>query len=48
MTYAVIAPDHPDVAGFIAGSEKQACEEYISKAGKQSDQDRTADDKEKT
>ena len=48
MTYCVIAPDHPHVQDFIQDSEKQACEDYISASAKQSDQDRTAADKEKT
>jgi len=48
MTYAVIAPDHPDVHDFIEGSESDSCLAYIKKANSQSDQDRTADDKEKT
>ncbi len=48
MTYAVIAPDHPDVEKFIEDSERASCEAYIKKASQQSDQDRTADDKEKT
>ncbi len=48
MTYAVIAPDHPDVKHFISHENKTICEEYIIKANRQSDQDRTADDKEKT
>jgi leucyl-tRNA synthetase len=48
MTYCVIAPDHPDVAQFIAVENEAQCNEYISASNKQSDQDRTADDKEKT
>jgi len=48
MTYCVIAPDHPDVGLFIEESEKKSCEAYIAASNKQSDQDRTADDKEKT
>lgn len=48
MTYAVIAPDHADVGKFISEENRIECEAYISKANKQSDQDRTADDKEKT
>lgn len=48
MTYAVIAPDHPSVQDFIADENRADCEAYIDKANKQSDQDRTADDKEKT
>ena len=30
MTYAVIAPDHPDVADFIAENEKKECEEKLA------------------
>ena len=48
MTYAVIAPDHPDVHDFIESTHSQDCLAYIKKANSQSDQDRTADDKEKT
>jgi len=48
MTYAVLAPDHGDVAAFITDENKQACEDYILEASKKSDQDRTQDDKEKT
>jgi len=48
MTYAVIAPDHLDVHDFITESESRVCLEYVKKANNQSDQDRTADDKEKT
>ena len=48
MTYAVIAPDHPQVGDFITSENRQDCESYIKTASQQSDQDRTADDKEKT
>lgn len=48
MTYAVIAPDHPSVEDFITQENREACESYIKTASQQSDQDRTADDKEKT
>ena len=48
MTYCVIAPDHKDVGQFISENNKAECEAYIKKSGQQSDQDRTADDKEKT
>ena len=48
MTYAVIAPDHPQVGDFITDENKISCEVYIKKASQQSDQDRTADGKEKT
>lgn len=48
MTYAVIAPDHPNVEDFITDENKAECEEYIKKASQQSDQDRTSDDKEKS
>lgn len=48
MTYAVIAPDHPDVHNFIEDSHSEESLAYIKKANSQSDQDRTADDKEKT
>lgn len=48
MTYAVIAPDHPDVHDFIEDSHSEKSLAYIKKANSQSDQDRTADDKEKS
>jgi leucyl-tRNA synthetase len=48
MTYAVLAPDHSSVNDFITDENKEACEKYISEANSKSDQDRTADDKEKT
>lgn len=48
MTYSVIAPDHSDVVKFITAEQKVECEAYIKKASQQSDQDRTADGKEKT
>ena len=48
MTYAVLAPDHKDVEVFITEENKAECEAYIEAANKQSDQDRTADNKEKT
>ncbi len=48
MTYAVIAPDHKDVQDFITPENKAASEAYIKKSNNQSDQDRTADGKEKT
>jgi len=48
MTYAVLAPDHKDVEKFITPEQRQACEKYIKEASQKSDQDRTADDKEKT
>ncbi len=48
MTYAVLAPDHPQVNDFITKEQKVNCEKYISNANSKSDQDRTADDKEKT
>ncbi len=48
MTYAVIAPDHPSVQDFITEEQRQECEAYIQKSAQISDQDRTADGKEKT
>ena len=48
MTYAVIAPDHPQVVDFITDEQRTTCESYIKTASQQSDQDRTAEDKEKT
>ncbi len=48
MTYAVLAPDHPQVLDFITPEQKKACLDYIDNSKKKSDQDRTADNKEKT
>jgi len=48
MTYAVLAPDHPQVLDFITPEQKEICLQYIEKSKKKSDQDRTADNKEKT
>jgi leucyl-tRNA synthetase len=48
MTYCVIAPDHADVEDFITPEYKADCQAYIKKSNTQSDQDRTADGKEKT
>ncbi len=48
MTYAVLAPDHKDVNDYITDEYRKECEAYIKKANSMSDQDRTADDKEKT
>lgn len=48
MTYAVLAPDHPHVEDFITPEQRSACEVYIADAKSKSDQDRTADNKEKT
>ena len=48
MTYAVIAPDHPKVFDFITSEQKKSCLEYIDKTKKKSDQDRLAENKQKT
>lgn len=48
MTYAVLAPDHPHVEDFLDSKQKDECLRYIESANKMSDQDRTADNKEKT
>ncbi len=48
MTYAVLAPDHPNVQDFITKEQEKACNEYIETAARKSDQDRTQEDKEKT
>lgn len=48
MTYAVLAPDHPHVDDFITAEQRVVCESYIIAAKNKSDQDRTADNKEKT
>lgn len=48
MTYAVLAPDHPDVEGFITPDHRQKCESYIADVKSKSDQERTQDGSEKT
>lgn len=48
MTYAVLAPDHPKVWDFITPEQIEVCQNYIEESAKKSDQDRTADNKEKT
>lgn len=48
MTYAVLAPDHKDIMDFISPKEEKSCLKYIENSKKKSDQDRTADNKEKT
>ncbi|MDD5769531.1 MAG: leucine--tRNA ligase [Candidatus Gracilibacteria bacterium] len=48
MTYAVLAPDHPQVFDFIIDKQKEICLNYITNSKQKSDQDRTADNKEKT
>lgn len=48
MTYAVMAPDHPNVMDFITDEHKLDCLSYIEASNSKSDQDRTQDDKEKT
>jgi leucyl-tRNA synthetase len=48
MTYAVLAPDHPKVEDFITPEQREVCEKYITDAKSKSDQDRTAENKEKT
>ncbi len=48
MTYAVLAPDHKDVENFITQDRKKECLEYIEKAKRKSDQDRTQANKPKT
>ena len=48
MTYTVIAPDHKDIGNFITPEYEKECKNYIKKSENESDQDRTADNKEKT
>lgn len=48
MTYAVLAPDHPNVMDFITNEQKLDCLTYIEASKSKSDQDRTQDGKEKT
>lgn len=48
MTYAVLAPDHPQVYEFITDDEREQCEQYIEDAKRRSDQERTNEGREKT
>jgi valyl-tRNA synthetase len=48
MTYAVLAPDHPDVNTYITDNYRTISEQYIADSKKKSDQDRTNEWKEKT
>lgn len=48
MTYVVLAPDHPHVQDFITEDQRAECEKYILDSRLKSDQDRTAENKEKT
>jgi hypothetical protein len=48
MAFAVIAPDYKNIEDFITPEQKELCKNYITKASKKSDQDRTQADKEKT
>ncbi len=48
MTYAVLAPDHPNVEVFITPDHRQRCESYIADVKSKSDLDRTQDGSEKT
>ena len=48
MTYAVLAPDHPNVELFITSDHRQRCESYIADVRSKSDLDRTQDGSEKT
>ena len=47
-TFMVLAPEHPLVQEITTLANKQAVEEYIQQAARQSDIDREATDKEKT
>ncbi len=48
MTYAVLAPDHPNVNDFITDDQSGNCLKYITESKNKSDQDRTNEGKEKT
>ena len=48
MTYAVLAPDHPQVMDFITHEQKDACLDYIQKAKNKSAMERTELNKDKT
>ncbi len=48
MTYAVLAPDHPQVWDFITPEQKSFCEAYIAESKSKSDQERTNEGKDKT
>lgn len=48
VTYLVLAPEHPDVPALIKGTEKeQEIQQFIADLQKQSEIERTANDKEK-
>lgn len=48
MTYAVLAPDHPDVQKFITDDYRTICDQYIKNTKAKTDLDRTNEGKEKT
>ncbi|GAP15221.1 leucyl-tRNA synthetase [Longilinea arvoryzae] len=48
VTFMVLAPEHPLVAKITSPAQKAAVEDYIQQAGRQSDIQREAADKEKT
>jgi len=48
VTFVVLAPEHPLVTGLTTEDNRQAVDEYISKARQTSEIDRLASDKEKT
>jgi len=48
MTYAVLAPEHPLVAALVSGPEERAAvERFQSEVARQSEQERTAEDRPK-
>ncbi len=48
MTYAVIAPDHPEISKFITEEQKKTCQEYIENTKNKSAMERTQLNKNKT
>jgi leucyl-tRNA synthetase len=48
MTYAVLAPDYPQVLEFITPEQKEICLKYIDDAKKKSALERTQLNKDKT
>lgn len=48
MTYAVIAPDHPQILDFITSEQKEVCLKYIENTKKKSAMERTELNKDKS
>ena len=48
MTYAVIAPDHPQVLDLITSNQKESCLKYIEETKNKSAMERTQLNKDKS